>query len=423
MSKIGEAWEKIFTDLNLEDSINSNGYIYLTANKIKEVGKHEPRLMTKFDSSESRPDILKAYNISIFSVTNGTYILFKDETKKTYYSFPEYKENPLIHTSKIDLSTFSTFPSGVLTTESQTIDFAHISSILASFTGQEELYLTLRGRTRSGKFSFKLPSREHIVNVDGVQIELDAGFESPNAIYILEAKIGKRDNFHIRQLYYPYLEWSQKTGKKIVPIFFTYSNGLFYLTELTFNNTFGDLTINRTSCYILNESPRAKIDLRKMLNIFQVESEGEPFPQANDLDKIIDLANNIEQGINTKTKISDFFDFNERQGDYYANALLYLGFTEKESTNFTLTTIGKHFIQHKSRNERTRVLFSQLLKRPIFRELIQLLLERDFNLASISQNEIAFIIEKNTTLSGTTPMRRASTVNNWLQWLLKNSEL
>jgi len=48
--------------------------------------------------------------------------------------------------------------------------------------------------------------------------------------------------------------------------------------------------------------------------------------QANDLDKIVDIITNFKSaGLSNKPAIAEFFDFDERQGDYYANAGYYLG--------------------------------------------------------------------------------------------------
>lgn len=67
-----------------------------------------------------------------------------------------------------------------------------------------------------------------------------------------------------------------------------------------------------------------------------------PYPQANDLDKVIDIVTNNKAGLTTKSAIADFFDFEERQGDYYANAAVYLGLLKRKpgSEEFVLTREG-----------------------------------------------------------------------------------
>lgn len=424
MSKINQGWHKILETEEIRNSLLENDYVYITANKIKELsGGAEPRLMAKFDTLESRPDIFKKERLSIFSVNNGEYIVFRDIESKTYYNFTRQETNSIPFIPRLDLNNFDTYPEGLLSTESQVIDFAYISSLLQHFTGEERLYLTLRGRGRSGAFKYSIPSIDHTVNVNGVQIEIDAGFESESSIYLIEAKIGKRDNFHIRQLYYPYMEWKRKTKKRIVPLFITYSNGIFTLSEISFNESFSDLTELKTASYIMEDSPKLIIDLPLLLDKTKEECENITFPQANDLDKVIDIITNFNNEINTKSEIASFFDFEERQADYYANAAVYLGFAKKMPKGFFLTDAGKYFITISSRNERTRLLIVQLLKKPCFRKLISLFIKSGFDLRLMSSEKVVEIISKNTELSGTTPARRASTALKWLEWIQNNCEL
>jgi hypothetical protein len=258
-----------------------------------------------------------------------------------------------------------------------------------------------------------------------VQIEVDAGYESNRAIYLIEAKVGKRDSFHIRQLYYPYLEWSNRSWKKIVPIFLVYSNGKYYLSEFSFGRNFGDLAIARKACYTINESPTPYVDIPELLLRIPEEGEpkGVPYPQANDLDKVVDSIKLIGDGADDKTQLAEFFEFEERQGDYYANAGCYLGFVERERHRFTLTPLGRKFVQLESFSERTKALLSQMLARPTFRAVFHLLVAKEFKPENIENAEIARIIESHTTLTGTTPLRRASTVRSWMKWVLESCQL
>ena len=66
------------------------------------------------------------------------------------------------------------------------------------------------------------------------QIEIDGGYEGDSSLNLIEAKNYISDDFLIRQLYYPYRLWSNKIGKRVRPIFLTYSNGIFHLREYEF---------------------------------------------------------------------------------------------------------------------------------------------------------------------------------------------
>ena len=148
-----------------------------------------------------------------------------------------------------------------------------------------------------------------------------------------------------------------------------------------------------------------------------------PYPQANDLDKVADLVPRVESELGTKADIADYFEFDERQGDYYANAGRYLGFLEREDGRYVVTDLGRQFVHTRSIAGKSRLLIEQLLTRPTFRAIFELLLQRNLELDAVSNEEIAAAIAQFTGLSGTTPGRRASTVRSWLRWLLENSEI
>lgn len=433
MGKNDDAWQNVFNNLNLLEKINDNGFIYITADELKEnSGSHrEPRLMAKQDTLSSRPTIFRKHNLAIFPVDNGRYIIFKDDTQQSYYSYSASLDNTLIteYIPRTDILNFKTLQLSTVTSESQAIDYAYLISLLRTFTNEPDLFLTIRGRLRSTKFDFSLPGCDHRVNVSGVQIEVDAGFESRDKIYVLEAKIGKRDDFHIRQLYYPYRDWSIRTDKEVVPIFVIYTNGIFYLTEFKFGDKFGELEVVRSQGFVINEPARQIINLNELIKTVPVASEeprGVPYPQANDLDKVIDLVTNLEEDIlNTKELISAFFDFDERQGDYYANAAIYLGFLKRDDdrgNTFELTPLGETLRYYNNRNQRNLLLLKQILTKPTFNTLIHDLIRLDRNLERLSIAHMVDIIEANTTLSGDTLRRRASTVKRWLQWICDNVE-
>jgi hypothetical protein len=386
--------------------------------------------MAKQDTQSSRPSIFKQNNLSIFPVDNGRYIIFKDNDLKSYYSYDSSLDDTLIteYTPKADIHNFKTLQLGAISSESQAIDYAYLISLIKTFTNESELFLTIRGRLRSNEFDFYLPNCDHRVNVSGVQIEVDAGFESPEKVYILETKIGKRDDFHIRQLYYPYRDWSIRTNKEVVPLFVIYTNGIFYLTEFRFGDAFGELQIVKCEAYVVNEPPRQTINLDDLIRTFEVAAEEPhdvPYPQANDLDKVIDIVTRFDDTLNTKELISLYFEFDERQGDYYANAAIYLGFlkrSEDDGKTFELTPLGRELRRCNNRNQRNLLLLKQILAKPTFNTLIRDLIQLDCNLDRLGNAHIAEVVDAKTPLSGQTVGRRASTVKRWLRWICDNVE-
>ncbi len=425
MTANDKAWGSFFAKTKALDEIRASGYTYVSAQKLKAITGREPRLLAKQDTLRDRPSVFKDHSLTIFPVKNGEYVIFRDLNQRTYFQFDDaaYQVMPEQYASQIDLFAFDAFPGIQRLNESQALDFAYVSSLLRQFTGDSDLHLVIRGRTYTGTFGFALPNSDHFAKVGGVQIEVDGGYESRDAVYLFEAKVGARTDFHIRQLYYPYLEWSSRSKKRIVPIFLVYTNGKFHFFEFKFTETFGDLGIERAACYVVDETPLARIRLTSLLSRTPLESEPPtPFPQANDLDKIVDLAALIEQNPADKRTIAAHFEFDERQGDYYANAAVYLGLAEREAGGFVLTDLGRRFIANRSLAVRNELLVEQMLKRPVFREVLVSALSQDMKINLIPRGEIAAKIRQYTNLSGNTPWRRASTVERWLAWIQQNCE-
>ncbi len=313
-----------------------------------------------------------------------------------------------------------------LSSESQAIDFAHLVSLLRTFTSEKELSLTIRGRQRSEKFQVAIPGCGHRVEVKGVQIEVDAGYESPERIYLFEAKLGRVEDFNIRQLYYPYKDWSCRSTKEVIPLFFVYTNGLFYILQFAFGEEYGELRCVRSKCFTVNEPVKQPVNLKQLLAESRIEPEPSvPYPQANDLDKVIDIVTNFHSaGLSNKPAIAEFFEFDERQGDYYANAGYYLGLLKRvpSSVEFSLTREGEYIAKSENRSRRNLLLLKQMLKRPSFHEIIRLFDSRNRDLSSLSVEVLAPIIQRHVELNETTARRRASTVMSWLRWMVAGME-
>lgn len=409
-------------------ALERDGIFQVTADELKRFGGREPRLMAKIDTLAERPAALAERGLALFPIRNGRYVLFPDPAGKSFYRFEgDAGSAPgpaRIHRSRVDLEAYDTFPRGREASESQALDFAHIAGLLGAFCGDEGMRLTLRGRFFSGDFGFVTPVRGLRVDVGGVQIEVDAGYEG-EGIVLVEAKRGRREDFHIRQLWYPWLHWRARTRKRVKPVFFAYSNGQYFLTEFAFGEGFGELAPVRTRAFLIDESPVAELDLNRLLSERPAEAEPDgPFPQANDLDKVIDLVQIAAEGVVvSKEDIAGTFDFEERQGDYYGNAACYLGLLGRGEGGYRATDAGRAFARLRTRSERTTALVGRLLSVPSLRQVFELLVSREYRAEKIASGEIAAIIERCTGLAGSTPARRASTVRAWLTWVMANIKL
>ena len=105
------------------------------------------------------------------------------------------------------------------------------------------LVLTIRGRKYTPRFSFNVGTNK--LNIESVQTEVDAGYEGKESIVLIEAKNFSATDVIIRQLYYPFRQWSENTSKKVYPVFFEKrvikdkdkDENIFYIWQFEFADT------------------------------------------------------------------------------------------------------------------------------------------------------------------------------------------
>lgn len=232
-----DSWEKICRDTNILSHDFSKSPFLLTALEIKkscqnftETTKKEVRILCKQDTREERPKLFKENNLFLLPIKNGIYNVVKGEG---YIDIPEIHSEEIKYSSKLDFELKS---SKIGNSEMQHLDFAYASSLIRTFTEDPSLVLTIRGRKYTPAFKFKVNDQE--ISVKGVQTEVDAGYEGKDKIVLIEAKNKSTKNTIIRQLYYPFRQWSSNTGKKVILLFFEKERNLFKIWQYEFKNEF-----------------------------------------------------------------------------------------------------------------------------------------------------------------------------------------
>ncbi|MFH1472402.1 MAG: hypothetical protein ABIF85_05865 [Nanoarchaeota archaeon] len=232
----GNSWKKICGDTGvLKHDFSkgpfplNNNHIKIACQDFKETGEKEVRILCKQDTREQRPSIFKELGLFLLPIKNGKYIIVKGEG---YVDIPEIKKES-VYISKLD---FDLETSKIGNSEMQHLDFAFASSLIRTFMEDPSLVLTIRGRKYTPKFSFKIGDKN--IDVEGVQTEVDAGYEGKKQIVLIEAKSGNVKNTIIRQLYYPYRQWSEHTKKPISLLFFESKNKTYYIWQYEFTDKY-----------------------------------------------------------------------------------------------------------------------------------------------------------------------------------------
>lgn len=424
-SKNDLAWEKIFEKHKILDKILNDGHIEITAKKINEF--REARLMTKFDHKSQLPKLFADNKLSILPTSRGGYVIGEFET------FCDFNTDE-IEVSPIEFPTFlESLDYRDITSEATAINCAFVSKILHNFTEEETLLPTVSGRMSSSSFNFGINSPKGLfnVNVGNSQVEIDGGYEGDNSLNLIEAKNYISDDFLVRQLYYPFKLWNGKIQKQVRPIFLTYSNGVFHLREYAFSNVnhYNSLVLVRHRKYVVQEGSFNLEALSQIIETAETVKEPEiPFPQADSFERVINLCELLKQKeFISKEDITQNYDFDERQTDYYSNAGKYLGLIDTGRDPLTgqtgcfLTTKGKQVFNLNlidRQKEFVRLIVSQIA----FKETLKLYLDN----GEMPNKEIIVEIMKRSKLynvgSDTTYFRRASTIIGWVNWIINQIE-
>ena len=425
---VSDAWQVLIDKYDILTEISNNGFFKISASQIKEV--KEPRLMAKWDSSEQLPGSLKNNKINILPDSRSSYIL---SDFLLYEELPKVVEH-VKNMAKVELPDLQTIDVDNITSEANAINVLQISGILEDFLEldiDDVLYGTFNGRMSSGKFDFKVDTKRKIplkVDVDRAQIEIDGGFESNHCVVILEAKNVLHEDFHIRQLYYPYRLWESKVDKPVRLIFSIYTNKIFRLMEYRFKEkgNYSSIELVRTKNYSLEDT---SITLDEIKDVYDSIKDTEvisdnmntedsvPFIQADNFERIVSLLENMYENPMTSEEIIELMKFTIRQKDYYFNAGKYLGLfqriKEDKVIKYGLTNIGVN-VYKKSYKERQLELVKLILSHRIFRDLFGEILET----GEIPNRKRVFELElKYNVCSKDVASRRATSVISWLNWI------
>lgn len=244
------SWAKIFKDNNILENDFSKQPFYLSAKDIKKsvqdfqnTSEKEVRILCKMDTRESIPEIMKENGLILLPVKNKFYVIVKGEG---YVDIPDIEGDAEIYNTKLDFDLDTT---KIGNSEMQHLDFAYASSLIRTFMEDPSLVLTIRGRKYTPEFTYKVGN--NTVETKGVQTEVDAGYEGKDKVVLIEAKNSSTKNTIIRQLYYPYRQWSEHTKKKVFLLFFEkrVDEYLVWQYEFTDRNSYDSIKLVKSKKY------------------------------------------------------------------------------------------------------------------------------------------------------------------------------
>src|SRR5690625_4010349 len=427
LRKIYKVWDVLFNHFDILNKVHRNGSFIITSEEINTIGNYQARLATKFDTQADLPRVFKDYDLSLLPLSRGSYKIghFNVFTNLKYDNF----DTPIKKSFPDYVNSIS--PEDI-TSEAIALNIAHASGMIDDFIEEESSILTLSGRMGSGLLDFKIENKQtkknDLIQVKNAQIEIDGGYEGLETLALIEAKNNVTMDFIVRQLYYPFLSIRDKLPHKTVkPIFFTYTQSIFSFHEFVFNepDVYSSIKKVKQKNYILDIFD--DIEFNEIMDIYnnttaEVEplNEFAPFPQADYFGRVMNLLEYLDvQGGRSKNEIAMKYSFNERQSDYYWNALVYLGFGNKQNpgANRELNIRGKKTAKLFSLKDKKLEFVKALFKRGAFREYFEKVLQN--NGVHLSDLEVENIMSKHARKMGNISVRkrRLLTLKSWVHWV------
>lgn len=419
-----DAWQKLIDKYNIVNKVARDGIFHIRASEIKEF--KEPRLMAKWDCVAALPSVFKSNNLNILPDSRSSYVLGEF---LLYKEIPELTE-PVNKMDYVELPEYETIDVNNISSESNAINVLILSGILNDFLEAQGTVETFNGRMGTGEFDFVVDTvkgNKQKILVKNAQCEIDGGFENDNDVIIMEAKNVLNEDFHVRQLYYPFRLWKKKVKKPIKLIFSIYSNMIFRLFEYRFldENDYSSIELVKAKNYSLQDTT---IEIKDLIEVSintpiiykdnQDEDLKVPFIQANSFERVISLLENMKDNPMTTEQISDLMEFDMRQSDYYYNAGAYIGLFEKKSEDkqikVFLTKLGEEVF---SLNYKQRQLkFVELiLQHQIFADCFSIIIKNGGEMPD--KNVIENMMRSYNVCNEGQIARRASSVQGWLKWI------
>lgn len=422
---VDKHWNQIFSDYSVLDYVDRYGVFKITASEINRY--HSTHLMTTFNYTTNLPDVFYDNELAILPTKEEEYAIGR---------FHAYQK--LMTTDKTILRNRKTitYPSWVGTahpqmtaTDHDIVQSVQISGMLKDLFQEERMVQTISGKVPSRTFSFDIEqngySQPFSLEVDNAVVNIDAGFETPDKLILLEAKNTTTNSFLVQQLYYPYQLWARQLNKEVVPVFLQYANDTYNFSIFRFNRLdhYNSIELLSRHNYMFNDERTTLEDvIRIHKNVSIIVGEDRmTFPQANSLIRVLGVVEAIHNAPETQLtaeQLSLVNDFVVRQADYYARAAIFLGFVEMNpDSSFTLTRLGEDYMRtnRKARNLR---IAKQVLQHSVFHHVFQQGIQRN---RPLNATETHKYLESNVSdlsqLSLSTRKRRASIISSWVRYL------
>ena len=418
-NKYAAAWESFFSSNEVLSKIQDVGFFDVTASELKNFTNEEPRLLTKWDSKDSVPEVFSRHKLGILSISRKSYRI---APFNLFHSLEFDKCGP-IRSCEVPPWVRTLQPEFPKQSENIVLSACYASDVFRLVFGEEELLPAIYGRLSSNKLSFFVDDTSGGLktircDTEPVQFEIDGSYESPTFMGVVEAKAKRLSEFNIRQLYIPWRFLSDVTGKQVRPCFLMFFNDIVHVFEYRFSDRmhFNSIELIDASRFSFSPTDINRREIEDIISNTKVRScKGSIFPQANDFNSVIDICERLFSEPSDGISLADSLEYVSRQGYYYGDAACFLGIAEKKrGGTYLLTSKGKTIFSLPYKR-RMLSLVALILSSAPFKKCMEYVFAHG---EYPDDNTIAtWIVQSGATISGSTPLRRAGTVKSWIRWI------
>jgi len=219
--------------------------------------------------------------------------------------------------------------------------------------------------------------------------------------------------------------WAGKINKTVIPMLMTYSNDIFSFFIYKFEDylNYNSMIFVEQKNYVIDSEQIQLDDVYKVFSTVNVVVEPDkiPFPQADSFERVIDLLSLLVEKDLTKDEITENYQFDRRQTQYYTDAGRYIGLISKHKDSickeitYSLTDNGKLILRKKHKAKYIE-LIKIILKYKVFYEVFNLTI---MNGEIPGKQKVCQVMQENSlAINNATIARRSTTVRSWLEWIL-----
>lgn len=410
---INETLKKLLEKNEVNELILKNGFFINN-------GSYQ-RINFEYNHIANRPPILNERSLEYIQFTPDCYIIGNFDI---FLKLPSIIE---ISNIEFDYSNFTTLVPFDVKSKISALLLAFHSGLLDDFVG-EKLQITHSGCLPMQNYQFFIKSNKNQyqrLSLRNFSTYVDGVFESDNKVVLVNSELYKTEDFLLKDLFLSYRYYYERTGKEIVNIYLTFSNDIFKLYEIRFDHPeiMNVANVIKYGGYKLSEDRITFSDILHVFSNVEIVNEDKsiPFPQANDFERIINIIEFLFEAELTLDEITSIYKFVDRQSKYYTDAAMYLSLVKTNFNNdkklFTLTETGEQIVTSKIKKKYLE-LVKKILEHEVFYKTIKMYIDTG---QIPSKSEIVEIMrnsEVHNIRSDSTFIRRASTVQAWVKWII-----